>query len=515
MLLERCLCGSERFRKEEINGINVCCCDCGITRQLVEMKNEEYRKFYENDYHGVLHKHTRQQDEKVAQLRLKAYNLPYNSKVLDVGSSNGAFVDACQAKGMIAYGVDVANFGHNRTYIGDLLDIHFPADHFDVVTMHDLLEHVEDPMKTLKESARILRPNGTLIVDFPDFYSRDGKHHWREKQHLWMFTREQLIELIEDAGFFIEELSYPIPGKFVIKARRKEQKRNSILVLPGIGDIYWTMVKMEAIIKEESFSDVVDVAIMTDGRRDRSNEYVEKIPFCHFTSYHLTNYKTPLFHEMYMQAGRTIVKYTDGFDAIVSYNGVLRNGMSLDTFDNLATNWYFPMFESLSEQWHGRLARNNYGKYILVNINLNGDGMFQNWLDEWPKKEIIKTLIELAHVTNRTILLVGKEWDVCKDIPWPSSIIDLTGKTTLTQLFALIRNASLVLGFCSGLTIKATYFKKSTVMIWNNYLPDARFFHNACPPDSLGDWYTPLNTKEKDFSKRVIRACLAYTTGGC
>jgi len=51
-----------------------------------------------------------------------------------------------------------------------------PSNSFDLVISSSLIEHVKYPRKMLKETHRILKPNGWLLLGFPPFYSLLGGH---------------------------------------------------------------------------------------------------------------------------------------------------------------------------------------------------------------------------------------------------------------------------------------------------------------------------------------------------
>jgi ubiquinone/menaquinone biosynthesis C-methylase UbiE len=51
---------------------------------------------------------------------------------------------------------------------GDATDMPFDDGSFDVVTMFDLLEHVPDDAAVARETLRVLRPGGTVLVSTPD-----------------------------------------------------------------------------------------------------------------------------------------------------------------------------------------------------------------------------------------------------------------------------------------------------------------------------------------------------------
>lgn len=53
--------------------------------------------------------------------------------------------------------------GKTRYTVADAMDLPFANSHFDVVCAMDILEHVDNPEKLIKEAARVLRPGGLLF----------------------------------------------------------------------------------------------------------------------------------------------------------------------------------------------------------------------------------------------------------------------------------------------------------------------------------------------------------------
>jgi 2-polyprenyl-3-methyl-5-hydroxy-6-metoxy-1,4-benzoquinol methylase len=137
--------------------------------------------------------------------------------LLDIGCATGAFLSHAKEQGWEVYGVEMidsaASFCRDRLGLtvlsGDLLETDFPKDFFDVVTLWSVFEHLYDPMATLKEIRRILKPSGLLALALPNLNSLDAR--WFGKawvgydvpRHLYILTDEVLQAMLAQAGFKI------------------------------------------------------------------------------------------------------------------------------------------------------------------------------------------------------------------------------------------------------------------------------------------------------------------------
>lgn len=99
------------------------------------------------------------------------------ARVLDIGAGMGGFVVAATLNGMRAVGVEpsadycritrlrAARYGVSVAVIRGVGEaIPCPDRSFDVVLAQDILEHVRDPMATLREVKRVLVPPGVAFV---------------------------------------------------------------------------------------------------------------------------------------------------------------------------------------------------------------------------------------------------------------------------------------------------------------------------------------------------------------
>ncbi len=207
--MKPCLvCGSKDKRflfmgKDRLHGVPgtfrvVKCRKCGLIMLDPQPSLNELAKYYPQDYHAHARYNPGSAKERFAiylyklffqkggNPLLKLVFLPFKhllrgakiipgAKILDVGCGNGAFLYKMQAAGMDAYGVEISARGAKearrlglKVKCGTLEGQHYPSAYFDVITLNHVLEHVPDPVKTLKELGRILKPNGTLIIAVPN-----------------------------------------------------------------------------------------------------------------------------------------------------------------------------------------------------------------------------------------------------------------------------------------------------------------------------------------------------------
>lgn len=503
MLLPKCICGSERFSSSiGYNHIPLMECDhCGIARQEVDMTEKEYADYYRNDYHATEYKHDYNHDCEVAAKRIDKYGSRLGGSVLDVGAGNFAFVDQCRKRGIDAVGQEVAGQleSDSNCHFGTIAECAFPTGEFDAVTCHDVLEHVPDPVAFLKEIKRVLRDGGSFIVDFPDFFHESGKHHWKAVEHLWMLTAPQLERLLTDCGFVVEECDKPIPSKIVFYCTVKEEKRASILVPPGIGDAYWSFVKMESFIREMDLG-VPDCYVQCFDDRKRAHDYVRRIPFVRACGYRDgEGVRPPEFDEAYLRDERNVFKNVMGCDYFYAFNGGLRYGRRLESISpEFECNWDHRMHQTLAEKKYGREMKAN-GPYVVAYFVPHG--MYKSWMQEFPPSKIAEMLWLIKSLSGCQIYLIGAKWDqyglaheLCKSVP---DIVDLSGKTDLDQCFGLLRNANGVIGYPSGVTIMSAHFKTPTYLLWSKYFNE-NFHRYAIRSDAHDKWYDYGQTYKND-----------------
>lgn len=141
-----------------------------------------------------------------------------DGKLLDVGCGFGLFLEMAKEAGFKVYGVEMEKetvkavqekFGLKNIYQKNIKEIGFPERYFDVITLFDILEHLENPEVILKELKKLLKPNGVLVVQSPNIKSimfKLTKEKWNWllfPNHLYHFTPKSLASLLNDSGYKI------------------------------------------------------------------------------------------------------------------------------------------------------------------------------------------------------------------------------------------------------------------------------------------------------------------------
>ena len=155
--------------------------------------------------------------------------------VLDIGCGAGRLGEALKARQPAeVVGIELneaaAAAGRQRldeVLVGDVerLELDFPPGSFDAIVCGDILEHLRDPDRLLRQARSWLAPDGRLVASIPNV-----RHHsvvrsllegnWTyesagllDRTHLRFFTRREIEKLFFRAGFAVEELrSSPRPG---------------------------------------------------------------------------------------------------------------------------------------------------------------------------------------------------------------------------------------------------------------------------------------------------------------
>jgi 2-polyprenyl-3-methyl-5-hydroxy-6-metoxy-1,4-benzoquinol methylase len=189
------------------------------------------------------------------------------ARVLDIGCGGGLFLSLLKREGAQVVGIELSDSRaqYAKTKQGLEIDKHpiesdfwqkGHVDHFDAVTLWDVIEHVNYPLQSLGCAVNVLKAGGLLLVDTPcrdSFYHRFGEITYRlsggkyptfldamYSAHLFghkqIFSTTEMRALFESVGLEIVELhkfhELSFPYDFYLRKLFKSEAVVKLLLPP-------------------------------------------------------------------------------------------------------------------------------------------------------------------------------------------------------------------------------------------------------------------------------------------
>jgi SAM-dependent methyltransferase len=226
--LVRCpICNGSKFKKvlskdmlDEVYQL-VKCKSCELVFFNPLPSQDKLNIYYNGEYEVQIHQQKKVilKSEKILKL-LKGLGLKENSKIFELGSSHGFFLNEVQNNNFKPYGVELSKnacinakekFGIEiENNLFDKSSYYEKENYFDVCCMFDVLEHVTDPNPVLKGFKKILKKNGRVVFTVPNINSTEFKlfgKHWEwlsPPAHLYYYSPNTMKKLLEKYGFEVE-----------------------------------------------------------------------------------------------------------------------------------------------------------------------------------------------------------------------------------------------------------------------------------------------------------------------
>lgn len=154
----------------------VWCSDCSLVYRE-EISSTKEKALYSSDaYYQEQSGHRLQVREATFRQSLNDIErIKRPGRLLDVGCGDGAFLHLARARGWQTHGVEISPAACQQATAlgleivqGELMEAGFRDSFFDVVTLHNVLDHLPDPLVELREIRRILKPGGLLFIRVPN-----------------------------------------------------------------------------------------------------------------------------------------------------------------------------------------------------------------------------------------------------------------------------------------------------------------------------------------------------------
>lgn len=158
--------------------------------------------------------------DKFTRYLLDRFSIKPGFKLLEIGCGRGEFLESFEKAGINCYGVDLS--GHcskNKINVKVICqdiskeNLAYPDNFFDVVYHKSFLEHFYSPANVMKETYRVLKPGGQIIILTPDWTSQ-MKVFYEDFTHCRPYTKGALQDVLDIYGFFDihTELFYQYPA---------------------------------------------------------------------------------------------------------------------------------------------------------------------------------------------------------------------------------------------------------------------------------------------------------------
>ena len=148
---------------------------------------------------------------------------PGGVRILDVGCGAGLFFDALQRFGHVEgiesdpIALQQAGKWQDRIHLGQLDASFEPSAPYDAILMLDILEHLTEPERLVREAVRLLKPNGRVVITVPAFNWLWTRHD-DLNHHVHRYTAAQMRATIRRAGLAVTDSTYLFQSLVVPKA---------------------------------------------------------------------------------------------------------------------------------------------------------------------------------------------------------------------------------------------------------------------------------------------------------
>ncbi len=185
-----------------------------------EAYGQRYRTLYER------HWWWRAREARIVELLERHAPVGGFGEILDAGCGDGLFLEGLDRFGH-AWGLEVderlvSDARRDRIHLGPLDDTYDPGVRFGLITMLDVLEHIEDDAAAVRRVFHLLEDGGLYVVTVPA-YQALWTHHDTVNHHHRRYRRRQLVHTLEAAGFEVAEVGWlfrwTVPAKLAVRAK--------------------------------------------------------------------------------------------------------------------------------------------------------------------------------------------------------------------------------------------------------------------------------------------------------
>jgi len=223
------------------------CNDCGFIFMNPEFNENIVKNLYNKDYYLGNAEYSYYDERKAEKYskyvwdrRIKCIRRYVKSgNFLDIGSAFGGFLKSAEDC-FIPYGIEFSSYAGkyskqsiDNVHIGTLKDHPFKHQSFSVITMIEVIEHLNDPVPAIYECGKLLKDKGLLMIQTANMNALQAKimkdnYGYFLPGHFSYFTKKNLSGLLKRAGFRKIKIFYPVDFGLIPKLLKSRYLFNSI-----------------------------------------------------------------------------------------------------------------------------------------------------------------------------------------------------------------------------------------------------------------------------------------------
>lgn len=234
---------------------DICCCTCGNKNS--EKFNIKYQKenfavvtcsncsmHFIPPYYRKKIEYTQYKNEQVTAavragnnwIKIQRHKLRFkfiqkymsSGKLFDLGAGWGHFMLAGKELGYDVYGVEISE----QPYLYCVNDLKLPVDHidffemdeakkFDIITMWDVLEHIDKANEFIEKCNKLTKLNGYLFLQVPQidsYFAKRHKDNWKMMglDHVNYFGKETITKILANNGYEVVKIKSSFEIKLFI-----------------------------------------------------------------------------------------------------------------------------------------------------------------------------------------------------------------------------------------------------------------------------------------------------------
>ncbi len=195
--------------------------NCGFIFMNPVFDDETLASFYSREYYGGQADYSYIDERELGHYADYVYNARIRNirkfvpggNFLDVGCSFGGLLK-CAERFFSPHGIEISPYSHGhvsklfpgKIHNGTLEDHNFSENFFSVITMVEVIEHLEDPGFAIDECFKLLRDRGILLIQTANMDGRQAKkegsnYAYYMPGHLSYFSMSNLSDRLKAAGF--------------------------------------------------------------------------------------------------------------------------------------------------------------------------------------------------------------------------------------------------------------------------------------------------------------------------